>query len=153
DADFRRPRLHKLFGLSAQVGLASVIAGKADLDAAVQKTCVPNLSLLPCGPIPPDPAELLTSPRFKELLDGIRGQCDFVLLDSPPLLAGTDPCVVAPRVDGVLLTIRLSRHGRPHAERAKEILGTLGARVVGVVVNGVGRQSGGRYGSGYAHYG
>lgn len=154
DADFRRPRLHKLFGLSAQVGLASVIAGKTDLDNAVKQTGVPNLSLLPCGPIPPNPAELLTSPRFKELLDQIREQYDYVLIDSPPLLAVTDPCVVAPRVDGVLLTIRVSRNGRPHAERAKEILATLGVKVIGVVVNGVGRQSGnGRYGSEYAHYG
>jgi polysaccharide biosynthesis transport protein len=153
DADFRRPRLHKLFGLSAQVGLASVIADNADLDAAVQKTCIPNLSLLPCGPIPPNPAELLTSPRFKDLLDQIRQKFDFVLVDTPPLLAVTDPCVVAPRVDGVLLTIRVSRNGRPHAERAKEILSTLGVKIMGVVVNGVGRQTGGQYGSEYAHYG
>jgi hypothetical protein len=64
-------------------------------------------------------------------------------VDTPPLLAVTDPCAVAPRVDGIFLTLRLSRQGRPHAERAREILAALGVKVLGVVVNGVTRQGGG----------
>jgi polysaccharide biosynthesis transport protein len=150
DADFRRPRLHKLFGISARVGLASVIEGEAELKDVIQESGVEGLDVIPCGPIPPNPAELLTSPRFPEVLNAIRAQYDFVLVDTPPLLAVTDPCVVAPRVDGVLLNIRVSKNGRPHAERAKEILSTLGVTVVGVVVNGL---DGGRAGEyGYAHY-
>lgn len=151
DADFRKPRQHKVFGLSPKIGLASLVAGEVELPEAVQESGVPGLSLLPCGPIPPNPAELLTSPRFKEVLDLIREQYDFVLVDTPPVLAVTDPCVVAPRVDGVLLVVRVSKNGRPHAERAKEILATLGAKVLGVVVNGVGKQ-GGYYGYGYGSY-
>src|SRR5205823_2452201 len=85
------------------------------------------LSVLPCGSPPHNPAELLTSPRFKEVLDELRGRFDFVLIDTPPLLAVTDPSVVAPRVDGVLLTIRLSRQSGPQAVRARDILATLGA--------------------------
>jgi capsular exopolysaccharide synthesis family protein len=150
DADFRRPRLHKLFGLSARVGLASVIDGEAELMEAIQESAVEGLSLIPCGPVPPNPAELLTSPRFKELLEAIREQYDFVIVDTPPLLAVTDPCVVAPRVDGVLLNIRVSKNARPNAERAKEILNTLGVTVVGIVVNGLDGGSGSEYG--YAHY-
>ena len=84
----------------------------------MQETAVPGLFVLPCGPLPPNPAELLTSPRFKEVLDELRGQYDFVLVDTPPLLAVTDPCVVAPRVDGVVLTMRMSKKSRPKAERA-----------------------------------
>src|SRR5262249_60628530 len=72
--------------------------------------------------------------------------------DTPPLLVVTDPCVVAPRVDGVILAIRVTKNGRPFAERAKEILASLGANVLGVVVNGLGSQTGGRYGYGYDPY-
>src|SRR5207244_2343842 len=74
DADCRKPRVHKIFNVPSEIGLASVIAGTADLDAAIQPSLVPNLSVLPCGPRPANPAELLTSPRFKELLDLIRSR-------------------------------------------------------------------------------
>ena len=74
-----------------------------------------------------------------------------MLVDSPPLLAVTDPCVVAARADGVLLTIRVSKNGRPAAERAKEMLAALGANVLGVVVNGTGKEAG-AYGYSYRHY-
>jgi capsular exopolysaccharide synthesis family protein len=153
DADFRRPRLHKVFGASAKVGLASVIAGDVALAAAIQDSGIAGLSVLPCGPIPPNPAELLTSPRFKEVLDEIRGQFEFVVVDTPPLLAVTDPCAVAPRVDGVLLNIRVSKNARPNAERAKEILSTLGVNVLGLVVNGVDENGAGGYGGGHYGYG
>ncbi len=138
DADLRRPRLHKMMGLAANLtGLAPVIAGQAALADAVQQTAVPGLSVLPCGPTPPNPAELLTSPRLKDVFDELRTRYDFVLVDTPPLLAVTDPCVVAPRVDGVVLTMRMSKQSRPKAERARDILMTLGVKVLGVVVNGV----------------
>jgi capsular exopolysaccharide synthesis family protein len=158
DADFRRPRVHKIFGLDSKVGLASVFLGEAEMNDAIQQTAVPNLWALPCGPHPPNPAELLTSEQFAEALQVLREKFDFVVIDTPPLLAVSDPCAVAPRVDGVILTIRISKNGRPDAERAKEILVTLGAKVVGVVVNGVGDQGGygysyGGYGYGYGSYG
>ncbi len=136
DADMRKPRVHKLFGVQAERGLSSVLRGEADPPEAVQEGPVPGLWLLPCGPLPSNPSELLSAPRFEELLNLLRDQYDFVLVDTPPLLSVTDPGAVAPRVDGVLLTVRLARKGRPAAERAKEVLGTLGANIVGVVVNG-----------------
>jgi capsular exopolysaccharide synthesis family protein len=151
DADCRRPRLHRLFGLRAELGLTSVIVGECGPQEAVLPTEVPHLSVLPCGPRPTNPAELLTSPKFEELLNELRGRYDFVLVDSPPLLAVTDPCVVAARADGVLLTIRVSKNGRPAAERAKEMLAGLGANILGVVVNGVGKEAG-AYGYSYRHY-
>jgi polysaccharide biosynthesis transport protein len=152
DCDFRKPRLHKIFGVSPDVGLASVIAGDAALDRAIQPSGVLGLSLLPCGPRPANPAELLTSQRFVEVLEEVKKNFDFVLIDTPPLLAVSDPAVVAPRVDGVLLTVRITRKTRPAAERAKEILTAMGANVVGVVVNDleVGK-NGGIYGYGYGY--
>jgi capsular exopolysaccharide synthesis family protein len=147
DADFRRPRLHNLFGISARIGLASVLAGEARLEEATQQSVVAGLFVLPCGPIPPNPAELLTSPRFQEILGVVRDQYDLVLIDTPPMLAVSDPAVVAPRVEGVLMVLRYSKDGRPSAQRAKQILDTLGVNVLGVVVNAVDYQSPeGKYG-------
>jgi capsular exopolysaccharide synthesis family protein len=153
DADFRRPRIHKMFGLSADRGLATVIAGEGDVSAVVQPSGVEGLAVLPCGPIPPNPAELLTSPRFQEALKALDAQYDFVLVDTPPLLAVTDPSSVVPCVDGVLVVIRFSRHARPKAERARDMLAALGARVLGVIVNGVGDRGFARHGYEQYHYG
>jgi capsular exopolysaccharide synthesis family protein len=147
DADFRRPRLHELFGIEAPVGMATVLAGETPLEDAIQQCPVPGLSILPCGPIPPNPAELLTSPRFQEVLGLLCADFDLVMIDTPPLLAVSDPAVVAPRVDGVLIVLRYSKDGRPTAQRAKQILDTLGVNVLGVVVNAVDYHSAeGKYG-------
>jgi capsular exopolysaccharide synthesis family protein len=140
DADLRRPRAHRIFGLTARKGLAQVIAGAAELSEVVQPTVIPNLSVLPCGARPADPAELLTLQRFSDLLEELRETYDYVLVDTPPLLAVSDPCAVAPRVDGVMLTIRVSKNGRPAAERACDLLAGLKVHVYGVVVNGVGKE-------------
>jgi capsular exopolysaccharide synthesis family protein len=154
DADLRRPRLHHVFGLSADLGLTSVIQGSAELNDAIQESRIPGLSILPSGPVSPNPAELLISPRFKELMGAIGTKYDFVLVDTPPLLAVTDPCVVAPCVNAVLLNIRVSKNARPNAERAKEILSTLGITVLGVVINGVSAGGGASaYGSYYRRQG
>ncbi|HQR07388.1 MAG TPA: polysaccharide biosynthesis tyrosine autokinase [Gemmatales bacterium] len=151
DGDFRRPRLHKVFAVPSEKGFATALMGQADLRDCIQPTVIPGLSLLPCGPIPPNPAELLTSPRFKELMDELREQYDYVLIDTPPLLVVTDPCVVAPRVDGVLMTMRVTKNGRPIAERARDILVSLGAKPLGIIVNGVSMQGPTGYGFGYGY--
>lgn len=151
DADFRRPTVHKLFGLGNESGLSTVIKGGAEIPDVVQKTKVENLSVLVAGPKPNNPAELLTSPRFKELIDLIRERFDFVIFDSPPVLAVTDASVIAARVDGVLMGIQITRNGRPTAKEAVEKLDAIGARILGVVVNGVGwkRADAYRYGSNF----
>ncbi|MBV9122973.1 MAG: polysaccharide biosynthesis tyrosine autokinase [Planctomycetes bacterium] len=148
DADFRRPKLHRIFGVSNKTGLASLIEGEAELPEAIQATTIPGLYVLPCGPHPANPAELLTLPRFQELLHCIREQYDYILVDTPPLLAVTDPSIVISRVDGVVLTIRVTKRGRQDAERAKEILDGLQAHILGVAVNGVD----GPAGYGYKYY-
>ena len=137
DADFRKPRVHKLFSLSAgEAGLAGVIDGTATVTQAMRPTGVTNLDVLPCGPRPANPAELLTSPRFQELLAELKAAYAFVVIDTPPLLAVSDPAAVAPRADGVLMVFRMTGRARPSAERAREQLSALGANVLGVVVNG-----------------
>lgn len=143
DADMRKPRVHKIFRTPATLGLAAVMAGEADPKEAIIETAAPGVWVMPCGSRPSNPAELVTSPRFQELLESLRNDFDFILVDTPPLLAVSDPSVVAARVDGVILVIRVVKNGQPNAERAREILSTLGANVLGVVVNGVGRGPGG----------
>lgn len=152
DADLRKPRQHRLFRVPHETGLAAVISGKAELADALQNSGVDGLQILPCGPVPSDPSELLTSPRFAELLELLRSKFDFVIVDTPPLLVVTDPSVVAPRVDGVLLTIRITKGSTQLALRAKEILQTVKARVLGVVVNDQ-EKPGSAYGYGRYRYG
>ena len=104
---------------------------------------------MPCGTKPNNPAELSTSPQVKDLIQEMREEFDFVVIDTPPLLAVTDPCPIAARVDGVIVTLRIKKNVRVSAERATDILRNLGANVFGLVVNGVGAQTG--YGSQYTY--
>jgi capsular exopolysaccharide synthesis family protein len=152
DADFRRPRMHKLFPtVSRETGLASVMTGEAIPEQAAQPTVVPNLWLMPCGPRPGNPAELLTAPRFQEVLEELRSHFDFVLIDTPPVLLVSDPCAVAPRADGVILVVRLGKNNRPAAEQAGAMLASLGANVLGVMVNDSNQPSRYGYGHGYGY--
>lgn len=135
DTDLRRPTLHTLLRVPGSPGLSSCLAGAALQGAVVTKTSVPNLSLIASGPIPPNPAELLSSRRMRELLRAVGEQYDMVLLDSPPVLAASDATTVAPLVDGVLLVV--GSGGAPEAaiRRAKEQLEAVHARVLGAVIN------------------
>jgi len=153
DCDFRKPRIHRMFALSnSELGLASVVADQADLGAVIQGCEIENLSLLPCGPRPANPAELLTTPKFQEMLDDLRANYDFVILDTPPVLAVSDPAAVAPRADGVILVFRMTKDARPAAERALDDLNAVGGRILGVVVNGsTEREMGYGYGHSYRY--
>jgi len=136
DADMRKPRVHKIFGLENQEkGLSTLIEGKSTIPESTLASEIPNLFLIPCGPRPANPAELLTSPRFAQLLEELRQLYDIVIVDTPPLLGVSDPCVVAPRMDGVILNILLNKSARSSAMRACEMLAGLDTRVLGVVVN------------------
>jgi capsular exopolysaccharide synthesis family protein len=155
ESDFRRPRVHKLFGLERDIGVTSVIAGESELSDAIQETGIENLYSLCCGPKPSNPSELLSSPRYGELIDLLREKFDYVIIDTPPLMAVTDPAVVATRVDGILLTIRISKRSQQDCVRSAELLASLGANQLGVIVNGVdARDKYGGYGyGGYRQYG
>ncbi len=152
DCDMRRPRCHRLLGCHNRVGVSNVVVGEAEFAEALQTTNVPNLDMLASGTSVDTPAELLTHPRFDELLAMIREKYDLVIIDSPPLLAVTDGTVIAPRVDGVLMVMRLSRSARESGKRATELLASLGAEILGVIINGVGHGDYAYYGQGYSDY-
>ncbi len=136
DCDMRKPRLHSLFGLERTPGLSNALAEGSDPRAMVLATDQRNLWVLPAGEGTENPAELLESPQFGELLNACRERYDFVLLDTPPVLTASDPCIVAWRADGVLLTVRLSKARRHDCIRAQEMLAGVGARVIGICANG-----------------
>lgn len=138
DADMRKPRQHMIFGLPSEQGLSTVLTDECEVEDAIQPTGIANLSLMPAGPLPPAPSELLSSSRFPELLDLLRDKYDYVLIDTGPILLLSDPRIVAGHVDGVVMTLRMSTRSKSQAEQAKDMLTELGAEVLGVVVNGVG---------------
>jgi len=135
DADLRRPRLHELFGDEALgPGLTDVLSGKATT-GAVRKTKVARLWLMPSGSGSRNPADLLGSERFKMLIDCLRPQVDWVVIDSPPVLAVADACVMARVVAGVLLVVGSGQTSREVASAAVERLDAVGAKIVGAMLN------------------
>lgn len=140
DCDLRRPSLHTLFGVANEQGLTSLIlagaAGVAPTLAAlpIVPTAVENLHLLPSGPIPPNPAEVLASRRMSDLLVLLAERATYVLIDSPPVIAVADAAVLAPRVDGVLLVVRAGKTRRDLAVKARKMLEQVQARLLGVVL-------------------
>ena len=147
ESDFRRPKVHTLTGVDNKVGFADVLRGDAELTDAIQETDVADFFVLPCGTRPKDPAELLARPQFEQALNALREKFEYVFVDSPPVLAVTDPCGVAARVDGVLVCMRLSRHTRDLGRRTIEQLRDVGATIAGIVVNGVEEQDAYGYGN------
>jgi len=147
ESDFRRPKVHKLTGVDNKRGIVDVLRGDVELADAVQTTSVESFFVLPCGSRPKNPAELLSRPEYEQLLDVLRQKYDYVIVDTPPVLAVTDPMSVAPRVDGVLIAMRLSRHTRDLGRRTLEQLRDVGATVAGIVINGVEESDSYGYGS------
>ena len=133
DCDLRRPRQHEIFGVPAAPGLTSMILDAQD-DPALAATEVENLWLLPAGPLPPNPADLLSSRRMESLISTLKSQADIVLFDAPPILAVTDAALLASKLDGVLLVVSAGRTKREHAQRAKELLEKIHVRLVGAVL-------------------
>ena len=153
DADLRRPNLHKLFDVSNSHGLTTLLlADGVELENPLRPTEVENLWLLPSGPLPPDPAELLASRRMKALLERLTSLFDVVIVDTPPVLAVADPIVLAAEVDGTMLVVDTQRTRVEAARRAVEALQKSGTRVLGAVLNKLSKRSGQYYSYYYQEY-
>lgn len=147
ESDLRRPKVHKLTGADNKIGLTDVLRGTVELDSAIQTCQCSDLSIMTCGSRPKDPAELLARPEYEKLLEDLRARFDYVVIDTPPILAVTDPAGVAARVDGVIVCMRLSRHTRDLGRRTVDSLREIGATIIGVVINGVEERDTYGYGS------
>jgi capsular exopolysaccharide synthesis family protein len=153
DADMRKPGMSKLFKMRSFGGLSDVLRSEASLAEACQQRIrsagIENLEIMPCGPKPPDPAELLSSSRFADLLAWAETQYEQVLVDCPPVMAATDAAVVGRVVDGMLLVVQPDKNHRRLVLRAVESLLSVQAHLRGIVANRVGDdKSGGYYGYG-----
>jgi polysaccharide biosynthesis transport protein len=137
DADLRRPAVHKAFKIPHSHGISNYLSSHTPLDDLIVKLPIPNLYALPCGPIPPNPAELISSDRMKELLNELGRRFDHILIDSPPMISVTDPIILSTMVDGLILVVQAGRSTRELARRARRELARSGARVFGVVLNNV----------------
>jgi capsular exopolysaccharide synthesis family protein len=136
DGDLRRPNVHNLFRIPQGIGLSEVLMGEIDVLTAVRQTTVSGLSLLTAGGAPANPAELLSSPRLQQTMRGVRDEFDFVLVDAPPLLAVSDPLILARTTDALVLVTRLNKNTRASIVRVREMLHDQGIRALGAVANG-----------------
>lgn len=152
-ADLRRPRLAALFGVDERVGLTSVMIGQLTLDKALQPVPrIPGLTVLGCGPIPPNPAELLSSPKFAEMLNELKEHFDMVLVDSSPVIAVTDPVLLSRLTDLSLLIVAAGKTTKGQVRRAVEQLAQVEDSNVGIVLNEVARgEADDDYGYGYSY--
>ena len=155
DCDMRRPKIHKVFEAGRDKGMSNILVGSCDVDEAVIPTAVPNVDIIPSGPIPPNPSEILGSHRMEGLIRTLRGRYERIIVDSPPITAVTDAVILSRIVDGVVLVIR---SGEVHREIIKNALSQLkgvNARLLGAVLNGVemGRDSYYYYQYYYYYYG
>ncbi|MDX1437229.1 MAG: polysaccharide biosynthesis tyrosine autokinase [Anaerolineales bacterium] len=138
DTDLRRPTIHRRMKLANRKGLSDLfVQNQVDINGTMRDSSIPNLSVITSGSLPPNPAELIGSEKMFTLLSEMKDEADIIVLDSPPVMAVTDPAVLAPRVDGVILVIRPGTTKLGASKQAVEQLVRSGAQLLGVVLNDV----------------
>lgn len=140
DADMRRPRLHAVFGISNGEGLSTLLSTELNKEAipeVIKRDETTKLYLLPSGPVPPNPAELIGSEQMSNLLRALQDNFTHIVVDSPPIASFTDGVLIASMVDGVLLVVHSGKSSRQVVRRSKQLLNDIGARIFGVVLNNV----------------
>ncbi|MFC4737847.1 CpsD/CapB family tyrosine-protein kinase [Bacillus daqingensis] len=135
DTDLRKPTVHFSFQVPNQAGFTNVLTNQSTFDDMVFETSIANLDVLPSGPLPPNPSELLGSQRMKQFMQHVKDRYDYVIFDAPPVNAVTDAQILAGHTDGVVLVIRSGKTEEDHAERAVESLKKVDANLIGAVLN------------------
>ncbi|MDI3236261.1 CpsD/CapB family tyrosine-protein kinase [Exiguobacterium antarcticum] len=135
DTDMRRPTVHYTFRVANGLGLSSLLTRQAELEKAILPTKIENLSILTAGPIPPNPAELLSSKAMEKLILQLREEYDVIILDAPPLLQVADSRITSKLTDGVVLVVSCMTSDRQRVLKAKEQLDLAEAKILGVVLN------------------
>ncbi len=137
DADMRKGKIIKYIGVGPHKGLSEYLSGKAELEDIIFNIDIEHLSFISCGETPSHPAELLASDRMKTLLNQLRSQFEFIIIDTPPVIPVTDAVIIGAQVDGVLIVISAGETQRGMVRRAGELLNQAHAQVVGHVLTGV----------------
>ena len=140
DADLRKPGVGRLLNLGSgkYAGLSSYLAGVSSLDlVTVPHPAIPNLAAIPTGPLPPNPADLLSSHKFADAITELRTKYKFIVIDSPPVMAATDAVIISVQTDGVLLVVRSGETPKEAFTRTRDLLNSVKCRILGVVLNAV----------------
>ncbi|EHU5196719.1 polysaccharide biosynthesis tyrosine autokinase [Vibrio vulnificus] len=152
DADMRKGYLQQCFGLNWENGLSDLLSGKVTRDVAVQSAKVENLDIITRGQVPPNPSELLMHPRFKELVDWASENYDLVIIDTPPVLAVTDPSIVGAIAGTTLMVARFGQNTVKEVDVARSRFEQAGIEVKGVILNAIEKKASSSYGYGYYNY-
>lgn len=147
NSDLRKPVQHEIWGVSNERGLTTMmIEDTAMSTPPLLNTGVEGLQLLTSGPLPPNPADILSSQRMSALIGVLKARANYVLFDSPPVLAATDAALLGAKLDGVLLVVRAAHTRREHTIRAREALERVHVRILGAVLSNAPKESvGGEY--------
>jgi len=137
DCDLRRPRIHKTFQISRDTGLSTVLAGSSELKDTIVSSGIEYLDLIPSGPIPPNPSEVLGSKKMRQLIETLKKDYERVIIDSPPISAVTDSVILSQLVDGVVLIVRAGETPKQLVHQGLSQLQAVNARILGAVLNGV----------------
>ncbi len=148
--DMRRPSIHRMFGIESQPGLSDILVGDVELAEVIADVGVPNLRIVPSGLVPPNPAELLSSPTMARLMSELEQIADVVVYDGPPVLAVADALELAPKVGGTLLVVDMGTSGRSAVRHAADRLRGVGVELSGLVLNNL-DPGAGYYGYAYYH--
>ena len=151
DADLRRPRQHRIFGVKNTFGLTTYLADSVPVKDVIKSTDIPNLFLVNAGPVPPNPAELLGSDKMARFIKMMSEESDFVIFDLPPMLEISDALVLGAKVDGMVLVVHGDKTSREALKKARERLDLLKVRTLGVIINNVTVPSHGAYYKDYYH--
>jgi succinoglycan biosynthesis transport protein ExoP len=152
DADMRKPRLHRIFDLDNSIGLSAFLSGNVEFgDGLIKASDIRNLDIITSGPIPPNPAELLSSYRFTDLIHSLYPLYNFIIIDTPPVMGISDPLIVSSQTDGVIMVVKSGKTPKEAAQEARRMLEGVNAKILGVVLNSV-SQSNMRYSYYYNYY-
>jgi len=151
DCDMRKPRIHKIFKIDNSVGLSAFLVGRAKLQDILHKTHIPNLYIVPSGPLPPNPTELIDAEVMPGLLQKLLEKVDFIFIDTPPLVGIVDPILLGKHADGTLLVTWAGKTHRSVVKKAKEELDKFDIRTLGLILNRADSRRG-EYGYNYSHY-
>ena len=137
DTDMRRPRVHKSFGIKAERGISAALLGEVGVGEVIHETPIPNLWVIPCGATPPNPAELLHTKRFQDIIEELKGRFDRVVFDAPPVGAVTDPVILSKATDGTILVVKTGVTPRQLLGKTGRVIQDVNANLLGIVLNDI----------------
>lgn len=153
DCDMRKPRLHRKFMVSNETGLTNLLLGDTSIDDAIQKTEIENLYILTCGTRPPNPASIISSAKMRNLLNALKEQYEYIIIDTPPVLPVTDAQILSTYADGCIIVVSSMETEKETLKKAKELLDNVNTKILGIVLNKIDTARKGYYNYYYHSYG